>query len=198
MRKKPDLPQDFVAKCKAVTAKRARTVIDHVLKKGFITTEELKDIHGYNHPPRAIRDVKGNGIPMEMFRVQGKDRRSIAAYRFGDPKTVRTGRFSGRTVFGRKLRQALVVRDGEKCAIYREYFPASQLQVDHRIPFEVSGDNPSLDQEPANYMLLCASANRAKSWSCENCRNWRDIKDPEICRRCYWAYTDDYELFAMR
>ena len=73
MKKEKDLPRDFVTKCKAITAKRARTVINHVLKNGFITSQELKATYGYNHPPRAIRDVKENGIPMEMFRTTGTE-----------------------------------------------------------------------------------------------------------------------------
>lgn len=198
MKKETDLPPKFVAKCKAIIAKRARTVIDHILKNGFITTEELKNTYGYNHPPRAIRDVKENGIPIEMFRKEGRDGRSMAAYSFGDPTKVRIGRFSGRTVLGKNLRKALVARDNERCAIYHEYFSAKQLQIDHRIPFEVSGDDSSTDPNPDNYMLLCASANRAKSWSCENCLNWKEIKDPKICARCYWAYPDNYDHVAMK
>jgi hypothetical protein len=37
------LPRDFVNKCEAVTAKRPRTVIEHILKHGYVTTEELKE-----------------------------------------------------------------------------------------------------------------------------------------------------------
>jgi len=59
----PRLPKEFTKLCKKVTAKRPKTVIDHILKHGFITTQELKDKYGYNHPPRAVRDVKENGIP---------------------------------------------------------------------------------------------------------------------------------------
>jgi len=154
MKKKPDLPPDFVAKCKAITAKRARTVIRHVLKKGFITTQELKDTYGYNHPPRAIRDVKENGIPMEMFRVEGGDGRSIAAYRFGDPATARTGKFSGRTILDKKLKAMLVNRDGSKCVIYQEALPESLLQIDHRIPFEVSGDDPGLTPRSGHFRSI--------------------------------------------
>lgn len=55
------LPRDFVELCKSVTAKRPKTVITHILKHGFITTQELKDKYGYNHPPRAVRDVKEHG-----------------------------------------------------------------------------------------------------------------------------------------
>lgn len=89
-----DLPADFIARCQAVTDKRPRTVINHILTHGYITTEELKETYGY--------------------------------------------------------------------------------------------------------MLLCGSANRAKSWSCEHCVNWRELKDSGICRRCYWAYPEDYDHVAMR
>lgn len=47
-------------------------------------------------------------------------------------------------------------------------------------------------------MLLCGSANRAKSWSCEHCANWLDQKKTNICRTCYWAYPGDYTHIAMR
>lgn len=195
---KPQLPADFVKLCKSVTAKRPKTVIDHILKHSFITTEELKNKYGYNHPPRAVRDVKENGIPIEMFRVEGGDGRKIAAYRFGNPKAARFGQQVGRTVLGKELKQKLVKVHGACCAIYLELFPERELQIDHRIPFEVLGDVRSAEQKPEDYMLLCGSANRAKSWSCEHCVNWRELKKPDICRTCYWAYPDDYSHIAMR
>ena len=51
------LPDEFVKLCQSVIAKRPKAVIDHILQYGFITTEDLKEIYGYNHPPRAARDV---------------------------------------------------------------------------------------------------------------------------------------------
>ncbi len=51
---RPKLPPDFVRLCQAVTAKRPRTVINHILQHGSITTQELKEKYGYNHPPRAV------------------------------------------------------------------------------------------------------------------------------------------------
>lgn len=53
--------------CLSVTAKRPKTVIDHILEHGFITTEELKERYGYNHPPRAVRDVRENGYQLRPF-----------------------------------------------------------------------------------------------------------------------------------
>jgi hypothetical protein len=185
--------------CQAVTAKRPKIVIDHLLKKGFITTQELKDTYGYNHPPRAVRDVKEHGIPIEMFRVKESDGRKTAAYRFGDPSKVRSGKQAGRTVLSKELKEALIALHGERCAIYLERFPERELQIDHRIPFEVQGDVPGTEANPNDYMLLCGSANRAKSWSCEHCVNWLELKKAEICRKYYyWAYPDDYSPVAMR
>lgn len=196
--KKPKLPQSFIAQCKRVIAKRPRTVIDHILKHGHITTQELKDTYGYNHSPRAARDVREQGIPLETFRVVGSDGRSIGAYRFGNPAAARLSLLRGRTAFSKELKQALTAREGCRCAIYLEEFPERELQIDHRIPFEVAGDVPENTGSAADYMLLCASANRAKSWSCEHCANWRDLKNPDVCRKCYWAYPDSYEHVAMR
>ncbi|MBI4026123.1 MAG: HNH endonuclease [Verrucomicrobia bacterium] len=194
---RPKLPKDFIRLCKKVTGKRPRTVINHILKHGFITTQELKDKYGYNHPPRAVRDVKENGIPIEMFRVAGADGRKIAAYRFGDPKKSRFGKFLGRTIFTKELKRALIEKFGSRCAIYLEPFDERYLQIDHRIPFEVAGDEADRPQNADDFMLLCGSANRAKSWSCEHCANWLEQKDAKICRSCYWAYPENYVHIAM-
>jgi hypothetical protein len=195
---RPQLPKEFVKLCKKVTAKRPRTVIDHILKHGFITTQELKDKYGYNHPPRAVRDVKENGIPIEMFRVEGSDGRKIAAYRFGDPAKSRFGKLTGRTAFTKELKQALIDKRGCRCAIYLESFDERELQIDHRIPFEVAGDAADAELQTEDFMLLCGSANRAKSWSCEHCANWLEQKDVTICQSCYWAYPENYSHIAMR
>ena len=196
--KKKKLPLGFIKKCKAIKAKRPRTVISHILRHGFVTTEELREKYGYNHPPRAARDVREQGIPLETFRVVGGDGRKIGAYRFGDPKKARFSKLSGRTSFAGKLKEKLIELYGCRCAIYLENFDKRDLQIDHRIPFEVAGDKLGKMKDPKSYMLLCGSANRAKSWSCEHCVNWKEMKKPKICRKCYWAYPEDYEHIAMR
>ena len=67
--------QSMLDKLNSVKDKRPRTVINHILRKGFITSQELKDLYGYNHPPRAIRDVRERGIPIITSRVRGADGR---------------------------------------------------------------------------------------------------------------------------
>ena len=57
---KPKYPKEFLELCKSVTAKRPKTVIDHILKHGHITTEELRNKYGYDHPPRAARAMYVN------------------------------------------------------------------------------------------------------------------------------------------
>lgn len=190
-------PPEFLKLLRSVTAKRPKTVIDHILKHGSITTEELKDVYGYNHPPRAIRDVREQGIPIAMYRVTGPDGRSIAAYKFGDPADIRSTQLSGRTAFTSALKTRLIDKYAARCNIYLEVFPERELQIDHRVPFEIAGDNGDLSSDVDEYMLLCASANRAKSWSCEHCPNWT-VKDVDICRTCYWAHPESYTHIATR
>lgn len=194
---KQALPKRFLRLLEGVRPKRPRTVIRHILEHGSVTTEELKSIYGYNHPPRAIRDVREHGIPLTMFRVTGSDGRRIAAYRFGDPSSVRSALRSGRTVRTANLRRELIEKYGARCHLYRQPFPERELQIDHRIPFEIAGDSGEVEEDAGAYMLGCPSANRAKSWSCEHCPNWRK-KEVDLCRTCYWAYPENYEHVATR
>ena len=192
-----DHPEWFLDFCRSVTAKRPKTVINHILKHGHITTEELKDKYGYDHPPRAARDVRELGIPLETFRVEASNGRKIGAYRFGTLSEVRFKRIDGRTALSKELKMKLIENHGCKCFIYLETMDERSLQIDHRIPYEVAGDHGNA-MHPDDFMLLCGSANRAKSWSCEHCDNWRKTRDSMICRSCYWAYPEDYTHVAMR
>jgi hypothetical protein len=72
------LQEDFLKLIETITNKRAKIVIDHILKHGFITTEDLEVTYGYNHPPRAARDVREAGIPLETFSIKSKQGKSIA------------------------------------------------------------------------------------------------------------------------
>ena len=189
-------PPEFIALLRSVAARRPRIVIDHILEHGQITTEEIRDIYGYGHPPRAIRDVREHGIPVETFRVVGSDGRRIAAYRFGDPSEIGATRRSGRTAFSAAIKRLLVERFGARCNLHMETHPENELQIDHRVPYEIAGD-PGPPENPDDYMLLCASANRAKSWSCENCPNWSE-RQISVCRTCYWAFPEEYSHVATQ
>ena len=189
-------PKEFLELCASVTGKRPKTVIDHILKHGHITTEDLKNQYGYDHAPRAARDVRELGIQLETYRVEAANGRKIAAYRFADPAKQQFRRFSGRTGLSKEIKLHLIKQYGCRCFIYLEMMPEANLQIDHRVPFEVSGESDDLN--PDDFMLLCGSANRAKSWSCEHCDNWKSTKDKSICLSCYWAYPEKYSHVAMR
>lgn len=188
---------EFLALLESVTAKRPRTVIQHILKNGYITSQELKDIYGYNHPPRAIRDVREYGIPLVTYRIQGTDGRKIAAYKFGNPDEAKNilSKASGRTVLSKALKQALIEKHGANSFIYLEKMDDAILQVDHRIPYEIGGEHDEKDID--YFMLLSPSANRAKSWTCEHCINW-EKKDKDFCLRCFWAHPESYDHVAGR
>lgn len=66
------------------------------------------------------------------------------------------------------------------------------------MPYEVLGDFLDTYKDAEEYMLLCGSCNRAKSWSCENCKNGQIEKNPEICKTCYWANPIVYTHIALR
>src|SRR5215210_1437338 len=113
-------PKEFLELCRSVTGKRPKTVIDHILKHGHITTEELKSKYGYDHPPRAARDVRELGIDLETFRVEASNGRKIAAYRFADPTKRKFRRFEGRTGLSKKIKDQLIEKYGCRCFIYLE------------------------------------------------------------------------------
>lgn len=189
------LPADFVAKLKSITAKRAKTVIDHILKHGKITTDDLQMIYGYDHLPRAIRDVREYGVPIVTIRRKKPDGKSMAEYVFGDPSKTQGGK-SGRKAFPKQFKAEMAANLGARCGICHAEFELRYLQIDHRVPYEVAGDSNEL--RVADHMLICGSCNRTKSWSCEHCTNWVDAKDPKVCKSCYWASPLHYRHIARR
>lgn len=119
-----NLPEDFKKVLDNVTNKRARFVIDTILEKGFCSTEDLKN-GGYEHAPRAARDVRELGIPLDTFKIKDSLGKNIAAYKFGDwetaKKTNQLAKVSGRTQLTEKLKSALLKRYGSKCNLISDW-----------------------------------------------------------------------------
>lgn len=190
------LDEAMLALCRRVDAKRARTVIDHILEHGIITNEELSDLYGYDHPPRAIRDVRENGIPLITHSViSPKTGRRMGAYTFDDISKIKAGRVGGRKAFSRKFKHELIALYGSRDMITSEVIAERYLQIDHRVPYEVAGDHSS-PLDARDFMLLDASSNRAKSWSCEHCDNFLRKRRTDICKACLWASPEDYSHIA--
>jgi hypothetical protein len=197
---KQKIPKDFLTLIESISNKRARIVIDHIIEHGFITTEDLEKKYGYNHPPRAVRDVREAGIPLETYRTKSSEgNRNIAAYKFGDFETVCQDRIKGRISWPKNFKNDLIQRYGAKCLISGAELEPRALQIDHRIPYQLAGDDAlkeKLDVE--DFMLVSSTSNRAKSWSCEHCQNWIKDHDYDACRSCYWAFPENYSHVAMR
>lgn len=136
-------------------------------------------------------------MPLETYRiVSERTGRRVAAYRFADPSRIRRGRIGGRKAFSKAFRDALLAHYGSRDAITGERLEARYLQIDHRVPYEVSGDLSHDEANLEEYMLLDASSQRAKSWSCEQCRNWREDRKMEVCRSCFWAFPENHTHVA--
>jgi len=181
---------ELLRRIEAVTNKRARFVLDSIVTNGLVTTEEINRA-GYEHPPRAVRDARELGFAIKTIKVKHSNGRQIAAYLFMEDSAIDV-RKSGRLALPKKLRNALIEAVGKRCQICSAN---ENLQVDHRVPYEVAGESEAKLLDP--YLVLCGSCNRKKSWACEHCRNWLQEKMVEVCRTCYWAEPNDYVHIAL-
>ncbi len=91
--------------------KESKIVIDTILEKGYCSTEDLKNA-GYEHAPRAARDVRELGIPLETYKIKDSTGKSIAAYRFGDWEEAKRknqlSKTSGRTQLTEKTKKCII------------------------------------------------------------------------------------------
>lgn len=189
----PSLPDEFIARIQAVTNKRARIVLDRIAKNGSITTEELEEI-GYDHPPRARMDAIDLGFPMTTTRVRSQNgKKSIAAYTFDLLGKFDERGKAGRVALPKKKRSEIIAKAGNKCELCGA---THDLQVDHRVPYQVAGESLKDDANP--YMALDGSCNRRKSWACEHCKNFSDERQVKTCKECYWANPEEHKHVAMQ
>jgi hypothetical protein len=167
---------------------RARKALDFLLERGSVTTGELKAA-GYDHPPRAIRDLKDAGfiVVSELVKVDGV---RMSRYTLTDSMTAN---FAQRKPIPNASRKRLFEEHGYRCAVCGGVFITRMLQVDHRVPFHVGGDPDVFHTK--DFMPLCGSDNRAKSMSCETCPNW-ELRNVETCRTCYWHDPENYQHVA--
>jgi DNA-binding transcriptional regulator/RsmH inhibitor MraZ len=180
------ISKELLNRIKAVSNKRARFVLDSIVKNGMVTTEEINHA-GYEHPPRAVRDARELGFAIQTIKVKHTNGRSIAAYVFQESAGIDLKK-SGRIAIPKKQRDEIIAAAGRRCQICGA---STNLQVDHRIPYEVAGESQAKQANP--YLVLCGSCNRKKSWSCEHCPNWLRDKNFGVCSTCYWAEPQKYD-----
>lgn len=182
------LPEQLLQHIAQVTNQRAREVLDTIAKNGRITTEELQQL-GYDHPPRAARDVRELGFTLVTTMVKNNSGKRMAAYTLAlDVEAGKTGRLQ----LPKKEREAIIEAGGGKCQLCGA---PHDLQVDHRVPYGVAGE--SLKGQANTYMVLCGTCNRRKSWICEHCPNLLRLKQIKTCQSCYWADPEKHVHVAM-
>jgi hypothetical protein len=162
MTERKPIPAKLLQRIKTVTNKRARFVLDSIVRDGSVSTIQLKEA-GYDHPPRAARDAVELGFALTRVNAKRGDGQTIAAYVFDerelDPK------LTGRVVLAKKERDAIIERKGSKCNLCGA---AHNIQVDHRIPFQVAGESQRDEADP--YQLLARISHRRIVDLCESGR----------------------------
>lgn len=182
------LPEQLLQRIAQVTNKRARVVLDTIARNGQITTEQLKQL-GYDHPPRAARDVRELGFTLVTTMVKNLAGKRMAAYTLAlDFEAGKTGRLQ----VPKRERDNIIEAAGGKCQLCGAMH---DLQVDHRVPYQVAGE--SLKGQANAYMVLCGTCNRRKSWICEHCPNLLKLRRSTICGSCYWANPEEHTHVAM-
>jgi len=156
MTSKEDLPEEFLKKLHSVTGKRAKIVIDHILEHGYITTEDLEKTYGYSHPPRAARDVREQGIPLETFKVKSSDGRNIAAYRFGSLEDVHRGRLGGSALIPKRELDIIPICGSSHVKLSESFGKNTQMPNSHSEPgSQMSSKLPGRHQ-PMSKILIAA------------------------------------------
>ncbi len=176
-------------------SRRARFVAWRIFEDGSVSTRVLQG-NGYDHPPRARKDLTDHGI--RVLSSRGRDEetgRVMAIYSFAPPEEVLTAEQAGRTALPRDFVRRVAEDADHQCALCSGRFEDRFLQADHRVPYAIAGDALDAPLDPARFMAVGRSCNRAKSWTCEHCPNW-PVQDAAVCATCYWAAPEGYEHIA--
>lgn len=175
--------------------KRPRTVLEKIVENGSVSTYELGQL-GYDQPPRAAQDLKEAGVKLKTtFGKHPETGARMGIYSLDPDQSGNNDNFKGRTAFPKKFRQDLFKHYDQKCNLCNSKYPSGVLQIDHRVPYLIAGDSEDLKIE--DFMPLCGSHQRLKSWACEHCENVKS-KEIKFCVSCFWAFPDhDYEHIAM-
>jgi hypothetical protein len=129
----PDkLPEQLLQRISQVTNRRARVVLDTIAQNGKITTEELKQL-GYDHPPRAARDVRELGFALVTTMVKSVSGKRMAAYTLA--LNIEAGK-TGRLQLPKKERATIIEAAGGECQLCGA---THDLQIDHRVPLSSGG-----------------------------------------------------------
>lgn len=191
--KKKGATDEVLSKVAAVLSSaniRPVRVLAEICEHGEVSTEDLTKKYGYNQPPRAARDLRELGFNIRTSSSRTTTGRRMAVYSLGsiDDLSVREGRI----LFSKRERQEVISRQRAHCYYCAGKFAETELQIDHRVPFEIAGNSLHERSGIDALIAVCSSCNRRKSWSCESCGNFK-VKDIAQCITCYWYSPDEYQ-----
>jgi len=190
----PEIDEEEWRKITPELGQRAKIVLNQILDHGDCSTEWLQE-QGYDHAPRAAQDLKDAGVPLKSHKkdMNSKTGNRMSSYYLLDrnPSEVKAGRKQP----PKKFKKDLIKKYDQRDHFTGQETAGHELTMDHRTPYDVGGDPDNFDVK--DWMLLGASSQQRKKHACSNCENQKNIREPATCRRCYWAYPEDYDHVAM-
>ena len=167
--------------------KRPKAVLTRLLENESVSTYEL-GVLGYDQPPRAAQDLKEHGVKLRVTHGKHPETGNrMGIYWLDDEQPLLDGTFNGRQAFPKDFRRKVFNEYQSHCLFCGVALEDSRLQIDHRIPYQIAGEINT--NNVAEFMPLCSSHQRTKSWACEHCPNYT-VKNGAVCKGCYWAIPD--------
>jgi hypothetical protein len=129
-----EISDELRARIEAVTNRRARMVLDHIVENGSITADDIQGF-GYREHRRAVQDCRDLGFPIKNARIKSPQGGTVGVWSLDLDAAVGAG--MGRRQFPKKFRELLVARAGSRCESCAAREAMRTLQADHRIPYAI-------------------------------------------------------------
>ena len=152
---------------------RGKYVAQVILERGSVTCEIISK--EYQEYRRAIKDLRDVGVTLSK---PGQE------YYF-DPQSFVEAKESRNPLSTQEI-QALLKKH-PRCTICHQ---GGHLQGDHRVPWDIVGNQRYKLEGIQAFMALCPSCNTKKRDVCKPCPKTMP------CNDCYWAYPEKYTHIA--
>ena len=145
---------------------RAKVAADLLIRKRVVNKFDFeKTSVPVSQVPRAIRDLKGHGIPIiSLERINVPQSKSkVSQYALGDAKDIEANQKYGRQYNPSGMKRRLARLHGSVCVFCGKHLEPKERELDHKLPIEIFGElSPAERLNPDNYQLVCRNCNRLK------------------------------------
>lgn len=169
---------------------RAKAAADLLMEKGVITKYDFEETHvPVSQAPRAIRDLKDHGIPIETLRKisvpQAKTK--VNRYTLGSIDNINTSMRYGRMYDPTGMKEKLAKLHGDVCVFCGKKLTAKDRELDHKLPVNIFGDLSPVERlNPDNYQLVCRGCNRLKREATSHGAFDDQREGMDIVKQNYW------------